>query len=176
LIVKGPLRTYHCRMPSRSSTFRILPVDPVSVFFTLLFLGMAGLFCYFAFAQSSGPLLRVVALLFALLFIYGAPYFPLAYIDVHTQTLTVLGMWSGQGRDVYKVRLPSRRTLRWSDIHLASFSHVQGWNGRGVAQDVPGLVLTLKDSAKSVLILQPFTRYDCRRRLLTCIKLGLPSR
>jgi hypothetical protein len=150
-------------MPSRPSSFRILPVDPLSVFFTLLSLGVAGLFCYFAFAQSSGPLLRLVALLFALLFIYGALYFSFAYIEVHTETLTALGMWSGQGRDVHKVRLPSRRTLRWSDIQLASFSHVRGWNGRGVAQDVPALVLTLKDSAKSVLLLQPFTRNDCRR-------------
>jgi hypothetical protein len=135
----------------------------LSLFFTPLFLGFAGLFSYGAFALSNGPLLRVVLLVFAVLFIYGAIYFSLAYIDVQFETLTALGMWSRQGRDVHKTRLPSKKTLRWSDIQGASFSHVQGWNGHGAEQDIPALILTLKDTTKSVLILQPFRRNDCRR-------------
>ena len=116
-----------------------------------------------------------MALAFALLFLYGAVYFGLAYIEVRPETLTALGMWSsGPARDLnVKTRLPTKRTLRWSDIQGAKFSSVQGHNGFGAPMPLPALTLALKTNTKSVFLLQPFLTNDCRRLAFYMHQLGI---
>jgi hypothetical protein len=146
-------------MPPR---FRLLPLNPLSIFFTLLFLAFAIYMPYLAITQNAG-LWVFITLAFSLMFLLGAAYFGLAYVIVEPDALTALGMWwYGPPRDV-KVRIPSMRTLPWSEIEAATFCSVRGNNGNGMEVFLPAVDLHLRGGADSVLLLQPYLTKDCRR-------------
>jgi hypothetical protein len=145
-----------------SSSFRILPLNPVSIFFTVLCLAFAIYMPYLAITQDAGPWIYI-ALAFSLLFLFGAAYFGLAYIIVKPDAFTALGMWwSGPARNA-KTRIPRVRTLRWSDIETATFCTVRGKNGSGMDVFLPAVDLHLRVGSDSVLLLQPYLTRDCRR-------------
>jgi hypothetical protein len=147
------------KMPS---SFRMLPLNPLSIFFTLLFSAFAIYMPYLAITQDAGPWV-FIALAFSLMFLFAAAYFGLAYVIVKPDALTALGMWwSGPARDV-KVRIPSMRTLRWSEVETATFCSVRGKNGSGMDAFLPAVDLNLRVGPDSVLLLQPYLTRDCRR-------------
>ena len=140
---------------------KLRPVDPINIFFAILFMAAGGLLCYWAVRDPSigRSGMWAVAVALGVMFLYTGVTLISCYISVNKTGLRARQAWfdGTSMREIRRTHLPRTRTLAFDDIEKVSFMRVSAGRSTGAV-----ICMTMQNGAKQVLNLGPYRKKDCQ--------------